>query len=362
MTDRSPAGRPAQTAGLSPVALVRRFRRRVRPPDSDPWKRVRLGMAIFMMVVAVGVIGYRMLGLSMFDALYQTAITVTTVGFTEVGPASEIDRAYRVFTLLLVLFGVGGVLYTLGVMVEALMEGTVNDGIRLRRTQHMVNRISDHVILVGAGRVGQAIRHYIGHHHAEFVVIDRLPQPGADYPVITGEATDDETLRRAGVDRARTLITALDSDPDNLYVTLSARALNPGLFIVARTSSEGNKAKFRQAGADRVVNPLEIGGSRMGALAMNPTLAEFIDEVLPDESHGMRIGEVAIPDGSPSLDRPLGELIARETENALILAIRNDDRGYEVRPDPATVLRSGDVLVVIGDPRAVDSVRTLLST
>lgn len=348
-------------ARLSPAALLVRFRRRIRPPDSDPWKRVRLGVAIFTVVVAVGVIGYRILGLSPFDALYQTAITVTTVGFTEIGPAAEIDRSYRVFTLLLVLFGVGGVLYTLGVMVEALMEGTVNDGIRLRRTQHMINRISDHVILAGHGRVGQAIRNYIGHHQTDLVVIDRMAPAGADYPVITGEATDDETLRRAGVDRARTLITALDSDPDNLYVTLSARALNPDLFIVARASSEANKAKLLQAGADRVVNPHQIGGSRMGALAMHPALAEFIDEILPDPSHGMRIGEVAIPDGSPSLERPLGDLIARETANALILAIRNSDRGYEVRPDPARLLRSGDVLVVLGEPRALDAMRELLN-
>ncbi len=349
-------------ARFSLVDLLGRFRHRMRPPAEDPWKRVRLGLAIFSVVVAVGVIGYRILGLSLFDALYQTAITVTTVGFTEIGPAAEIDRSYRLFTLLLVLFGVGGVLYTLGVMVEALMEGTVNDGIRLRRTQHMINRISDHVILVGAGRVGQAIRQYIRHHDDDFVVIDRLAQPGADYPAITGEATDDETLRRAGIDRARTLITALDSDPDNLYVTLSARALNPGLFIVARSSSEANKAKLLQAGADRVVNPHEIGGSRMGALAMHPALAEFIDEVLPDPSHGMRIDELDIPDDSPALNRPLGELIARETDNALILAVRNADRGYEVRPDPATVLRPGDVLVVLGEPRAVDSMRVLLGS
>ncbi len=307
--------------------------------------------------MAVGVIGYRLLGLGTFDAIYQTAITVTTVGFSEVGPADEIDQSYRTFTLLLVFFGVSGALYTLGVMVEAFVEGSINHGFQVRKEQRMIDHMSGHMIITGAGRVGRAISHYVARHGAEVVIIDRAEDLDVNHLVVTGEATDDETLRRAGIERASTLIAALDSDADNVYVTLSARALNPNLFIVARTNRQSNEAKFYQAGADRVVNPHEIGGSRMGALAMHPTLAEFLDEILHDESHNVRVGEVAIPDGATVLGKPVGEVMASEASPPLLLAIRHDDHGYVPDPDPATVLANGDVLVVLGGTDKIERLR-----
>jgi voltage-gated potassium channel len=324
---------------------------------ADPWRRVRVGLAILGLVMTVGVIGYRILGLDFFDAFYQTAVTVTTVGFEEIGPEEEIDRAYRTFTLLLVFFGVSGALYTLSVMVEAVVEGSINDGFRLRRDYRMIQHMSDHVILAGAGRVGRAISHYVGRHDADLVIIDRAYRPDGDQPVILAEATEDETLIQAGVERAHTLIAALDSDADNLYVTLSARALNADLFIVARTNSQANEAKFYQAGADRVVNPHEIGGSRMGALALHPSLAEFLDEVLHDESHGVRIAEVALPESSTAIGAPLGLLLDRCNHSPLVLAVRNQQHGYDVNPSSDTSMHTGDVLVVLGHPEEVDDLR-----
>ena len=228
-------------------------------------------------VTVIGFISYLLLGLSAFDAIYMTVITITTVDFSEIGAPEEITAAYQAFTLLLALFGVGTALYTLGVSFEALVEGSINDGLQIRRGLRMSDKKSNHIIVVGNGCVGQAIVHYVGRHGAEVVLVDREPQPDSDWPVVIGEATEDETLRSAGIERATTLIAALDSDSDNVYVTRSARALNPELHIVARTDHQHNEAKFFHAGADRVVNPYEIGGSRMGALALHPTLAEFLD-------------------------------------------------------------------------------------
>ncbi len=307
--------------------------------------------------MAVGVIGYRLLGLGLFDAFYQTAITVTTVGFGEVGPADKIDQSYRAFTLLLVFFGVSGALYTLGVMVEAFVEGSINHGFQLRKEQRMIDHMSGHMIITGAGRVGRAISHYAARHGAEVVIIDRDEDLDVDHLVVTGEATDDDTLRRAGIERAGTLIAALDSDSDNVYVTLSARAINPSLFIVARTNRQSNESKFFQAGADRVVNPHEIGGSRMGALAMHPTVAEFLDEILHDESHLVRVGEVAIPGGAGVLGKSVGEVMSGMTNPPLVLAIRHHDRGYEPDPDPGTVFADGDVLVVLGGADKIERFR-----
>jgi len=331
-------------------------RRRWRFSD-DPWQRVRVGVGLLATITLVGVIGYWLLGLSLFDALYQTIITVTTVGFEEFGEPDEIDTAYRVFTLGLAIFGVSGALYTLGVMVEALVEGSLNDGFRVRREQRMIDKMSNHLIVVGAGRVGRAIVDYVGRHGADVVVVDRRDLHEADHPMVQGEATDDETLRRAGVERASTLIAALDSDADNVYVTLSARAVNPRLHIVARTNDQANEPKFFHAGANRVVNPSEIGGSRMGALAMHPTLAEFLDEVIHDESHGVTVDEISVRDGEAAEGRLLGDVIG-ESGQPLVIAIRDHNHGYSPNPTPTQAVTAGSVLVVLGADEHIARLRT----
>ncbi len=320
----------------------------------DPWNRVRVGFAVLAAIMAVGFVGYRILGLGPFDALYQTVITITTVGFSEVGTVEQINRNYRIFTMLLAFFGVSGALYTLGVMVEALVEGALNDGFQIRKEQRMIDKMTGHIIVAGAGRVGNAITHYVSRHGAEVVVVDRQTRPPNAPAWVVGEATDDKTLLQAGITRASTLIAALDSDADNVYVTLSARSLNPELFIVARTNTQSSEAKFFQAGADRVVNPHEIGGSRMGALALHPTLAEFLDEVLHDESHGVRVDEIEIPEGSPHVGKSLRSLIG-ESGQPLLIAVRDQNHGYVATPAGDTLIASGAVLIVLGSDADVDA-------
>jgi voltage-gated potassium channel len=296
--------------------------------------------------MVIGVVGYRILGLSWFEAFYQTAITVTTVGFHEHGPVDKVDDGYRAFTLVLVFGGVSSALYTLGVTVEALVEGALNDELRVRREQRMIDDMNDHIVIAGAGRVGRSIAQYASRHGADLVVIDRGEGLALGHPVIEGDATDDEILLRAGVLRARTLIAALDSDADNLYVTLSARALNPSLYIVARTNIQAAEPKFFQAGADRVVNPHQIGGSRMGAVAMHPAVAEFLDEVLHDDSHDVEIGEVSVAGGGDH--RVLGDILASLADPPIALAVRSHDHGYAPLPRADQVLEAGDVIVVLG--------------
>ena len=324
-----------------------RLTHRQRYAGADPWLRFRGGLALLGLVIVVGVGGYRVLGLDWFDALYQTVITVTTVGYGEIGDPVEIDRAYRVFSLLLAIFGVGGALYTLGSMVETVVEGSLNDGLRLRREQRMIDRLSNHLVVAGAGRVGQAIAAYAARHGAEVVVIDQHAPDDLVGLSIVGDATDDDTLRRAGIERAETLIAALDTDAANLYVTLSARALNPGLHIVARTNQQSSEPKFWQAGADRVVNPHELGGSRMAALALHPNLAEIHDEVLHDDSHGVSVEEIGIAEDSAAVGRTLRDLLGPSGQ-PLVIAIRDRDHGYVANPAADTTATAGSVLVVLG--------------
>ncbi len=314
----------------------------------DPWKRARAALVALAVILALGTSGYRLFGLDWFDALYQTAITVTTVGFAEIEPPGGVGTAYRLFTLGVVFVGVSGALYTLGVAAEAIVEGALNDGFRLRKEQRMIEKLSGHIVIAGAGRVGQSIALYARRHGADLVVIDHGHgldlEPGV--VVIEGDATDDTTLVRAGIERAATLVTALDSDAANVYVTLSARALNPNLYIVARTNSQESEPKFFQAGADRVVNPHQIGGSRMAAVALHPTVAEFLDEVLHDDSHDVHISEVAV--ASAHHGRQLGELLTSVTEPPVALALRGAEQAYTPLPPGGHVLAEGDVVVVLG--------------
>ncbi len=332
-----------------------------RRKERDPWERVRLGVAIMFLVFAIGTAGYIALGLTVFDAFYQTVISITTVGYQEVGVTPENTQSYRTFTLFLIITGTGAVLYTFGVLVDSIIEGSLNDELRRRRMLREIEDYSDHVIIAGWGRMGHAIAHFVGRYRGDIVVIDREPSHDiSHYALVVGEATDDAVLRQAGIERAATLIAALNHDADNLFVTLSARSMRPDLFIVARTSDQKNEPKFHQAGANRVVNPHEIGGSRMAALAMQPHVAEFMDEVLHDESHDVAVHEIAVPFGSEMVGRPLTELRTANGRRPLIIAIRSDDGRYHTNPKPETTLSADQVIIALGSAEELGALRSLI--
>ena len=244
----------------------------VRGAPKDPWGRFWAGLGVLALVIGVGTFGYHRLGLTPSEAVYQTVITITTVGYQEVG---TVTGGYRAFTVLLILFGTGTALYTLGVAIESLFEGRLDDQIRRRRMQKQIDRLAGHVVLCGLGQVGRAIYDELVRAGRSVVVIDRR---GLDADTVSlsveGDATSDDVLRAAGLERAETLVLALDSDVDNLYVALTARSMGPDLFIVARSNRSSGGPKLRQAGVDRVVNPHEIGGSMMAALVLQPDGAE----------------------------------------------------------------------------------------
>ncbi|HET6949051.1 MAG TPA: potassium channel family protein, partial [Acidimicrobiales bacterium] len=313
----------------------------------DPWRRVRRGVGLLVAVMAFGTIGYEVVGLDLFDAAYQTAITVTTVGYGEVGPPGEVDRAYRAFTLLLVLAGASSAVYTASVLLETLVEGSLNDGFRRRRMLRQVDRMRGHVIVAGWGRVGHAIAHYAERAGTDVVVVDQVPPEVDDGPpVVVGDATEDDTLLAAGIERAATLVAALSSDSDNLSLTLAARSLRSDLVIVARAADKRNERKFLRAGANRVVNPYEIGGSRMGAIALQPHVAEFLDEVLDDEVHDVAIRQFTVGPGAPAAGAALADVAG--PGGAMVVAVRDHAGGYVTNPVPGTRLVPGDVLIALG--------------
>jgi len=325
----------------------------------NDWHRLRAALAVLVVVMIVGTIGYVVLGFSGLDAFYQTVTTVTTVGFREVHPLSD---AGKVFTIVLILLGVGTVLYALGVLIQTLVEGELRDVFGRRRMDRRIADLDDHVIVCGWGRVGRAIAKDVADGGGRLVVVDTNQDRLADAPCATvvGDATDDEVLRRAGVERASALVAALDSDAGNLFVTLSARALHPELFIVARVRVEESVEKLRRAGADRIVNPQSIGGARMAAFVLQPHVTEFLDVVMHDRDIEFRLEEVVVAPGSTVAGRSLREAQIRDRTGALVLALREPDGSFSTNPSPEMRIESGHVLIAIGTPGELTALAALV--
>jgi len=321
-------------------------------------RRLRFGLIGLLGVLIGGTLGYLAFGYGLLDAVFQTVITVSTVGFGEV---HRFGKGQEAFTIALILVGVGMAAYTFSVLVETLVEGYLTDEFRRRRMEREIGGMQDHLILCGWGRVGRAIARHIRTSDMDVVVIDSSADRAAtvEGPFLRGDATDEDVLRAAGIARARVLITALNGDAENLYVTLTARSMHPNLFIVARTESESAIPKLLQAGANRVVNPQDLGGARMAALAVQPHVAEFLDVVMHDGSLEFRLEQVDVPVNSPLSGQTLASAGVHARTGALVLALRHPGEGFIANPPPEAQVGAGDVLVVIGNVGQIDALRLL---
>jgi voltage-gated potassium channel len=323
--------------------------------EHDPWRPVRRGFVMLVLIVLIGTIGYLLLGLSLIDAVYQTVTTVSTVGFREVG---ESTGAFKLLTMTLILLGVGTLFYTLTVTLETLIEGRVTDHLRRRRMTRDIDQMTDHVIVCGWGRIGRRAAGDLVAAGRDVVVVDRDPAvASAPHPFIIGDATDDAVLEAAGLGRASTLIAALTGDSDNVYLTLSARAMRPEVFIIARARIESAEARLVQAGADRVVNPQAIGGTRVAALTLQPHVVDFLDVVMHDRSLEFRLEEVAIEPDSPLVGTTIKGAGIRERTGAMVMGLREPSGTFLANPDPDVVLSVGQVLIGIGTPSQLASLR-----
>lgn len=308
------------------------------------------------MVIVAGTVGYAILGFGFVDALYQTVTTITTVGFREVHPLSTVGQ---LFTIALILVGVGTALYTFGILLEALIEGHLRQQLRRRQMDRQIRQMTGHFIICGGGRVGRAAVLYLDALGKQVVVVDQDPAPlqGLDYPTLLGDVTDDNILQAAGIGHAYGLIAALNTDANNVYVTLSSRALRPDLVIIARARTEDSRSKLLRAGANRAVNPQLIGGQRMAAFALHPHVAEFLDVVMHDETLDYRIEEIKISPASPMVGRCLADTALGFTTGALVLAIRIASGQFIANPAPDTRLDPDTILIALGTSAQLRSVR-----
>jgi voltage-gated potassium channel len=318
---------------------------------------VRRGMLAILGVLVLGTVGYVLLGFSVLDAAYQTVTTVTTIGYREVQP---FGTAEKLFTMAFVFVGVGVVLYTLTALLGMFIEGSMGNEWGRRRMDKQIQALTGHAIVCGWGRVGRAAAHQLHKSGQAIVVVDSDPERLVDcpYPHLAGDATRDELLREAGIDRARVLVATLDTDASSLFVTLSARALNPGLVIIARSRVDDTEQKLLRAGADRVVNPQRIGGNRIAAFALQPHVTDFLDVAMHDRDVEFRLEQVEVHEGSPLAGSTVREARLHEGDGALLLALRRADRGeFRTNPSPDAVVTPGDVVIVIGTAEQIDAVR-----
>jgi len=310
-----------------------------------------------LVVIAIGVTGYMAIeGWSFLEALYMTVITLSTVGYSEV---HTLSAAGRIFSIVLIVFGVGIMFYALTAVMHYLIEGHVGDILGRRRMKEKIKKLKGHFILCGYGRVGREVAHTFETEKKPFIIID-LDQEAitkasdTGYLFVQGDATSDDTLNEAGINQAQGLVAALGSDTDNLYITLSAKGIRPDLFVVARVCTEESDAaesKLRRAGADRVISPHRISGRRMAMAAMRPLVIDFLDTAL----HRRGRGELLLENIQVGTDSPMAGMTIKEGQRhsggTAILAVKK--RGGTLLTDPSeeTLLEQGDELVIVGTRR-----------
>lgn len=334
-------------------------------PDR-PEKRLLIALALLLVTIVIGTITYRVLTDYSYDwltSLYMTVITLSTVGFGEVIDTSQFP-ALRVFTILLVLGGMGILLYSVSTATSIMVEMDLRDVFKRRKMNKDIKQLRSHFIVCGVGATGTCIAQELMKTGTKFVVIDRDPERVeaacklGEVFYIQGDATDDEVLVKAGIDRASGLAAALSTEKDNLFLTLTARQLNPSIRIVARGLDESVNRKLRKAGADAVVSPTFIGGLRMASEMIRPTVVSFLDTMLRDASGTMRFEELRITPGSKFLNQTIEGTKIRDDSNLLIVALRRPDSpSFTYNPPADTVLTDGMALVVLGESRRIHELR-----
>jgi voltage-gated potassium channel len=314
-------------------------------------KKLRLSFTLLFSTIVVGVLGYRFIeDMSYFDALYMTVITISTVGFQEVHPLSIPGK---IFTMLVISTGIMIGAYTIGTLVRMFIEGELSKTFGRIKVEKKIAELKDHYIICGYGRIGSLVCKELREHRKDFVVIENNPSAIERMELnkilyLPQDATVEEALIEAGIMRATGIVTAVGSDSDNVFITLTAKGLNPDIFILARASDEKDEIKLKRAGATRVVSPYLIGGKRMAQVLVKPTVVDFIDIADMESTYGLEMDEFHIAPESQLVGKNLIESNLRKDFGVIIVLIKKRTGEMIFNPLPIEVLGANDTLVLLG--------------
>ncbi len=328
----------------------------------DPVRHLRFSIAALVTVIAFGTFGYAMIeDWQAFDALYMTIITLATVGFREV---HELSPEGKIFTIVLIISGTGIIAYTLSSLIQFTLEGQLRKILGRKKLESRIGKLRDHYIICGYGRIGHLICREFQSRPTPFVIveqnpnhIERLEREG--YMYVEGDATDDETLQAAGIEHAKGLITAVTSDTDNVYITLTARGLNPKLFILARAGEEGAEKKLMRAGASKVISPYTIGASRMAQAILRPSVVDFIELATASEHLALQIEEIRIAADSVLAGKNLINSGIRQSMGIIIVGIKESDGKMTFNPPPEKNIEPNSVLIILGERPAISQLEKI---
>ncbi|MDA8563697.1 potassium channel protein [Mariniblastus sp.] len=325
---------------------------------SSPFRKIIAGCVVFLGICVWAVLGYMSAGWKLTDAIYMVVITIFGVGYGEVHPIDTF--LLRALTITLIVIGYASLLYTAGGFMQMLIDGEINKALGARKMNKEIDRLHDHTIICGIGRLGARLASELAENGKPFVVIDgnvdRLEEARQrGYLVIHGDATEEEILEQAGIDRATTLATVLSDDAANVFVTITARGLNQDITIIARGEDPRTEKKLLGSGANKVILPTAIGAEKVAQLIIRPSAETMIEKiagqsVVSDELNqiGLNFDELTVQPGSPLVDREIGQLEIRSNHGFLIIGIRSESGSIKLSPEPDTKLNAGDVVIVLG--------------
>ncbi len=315
-------------------------------------KHLIAGIIIALCIVIFGTAGYIVIeGWGVFDALYMTIITISTVGYSEV---HHVSKAGRLFTILLVFFGVGFTLYIAAAVVQFMVEGRIRIILGRRRLEKKIDRMKAHYIVCGYGRIGRVLCRDLKRKPIDLVVIEKSPEliPVMDADgvlYVSGDAADEENLIRAGIKRAKGLIAVLASDADNVFLVLTARQLDPELLIIARASQEKAKSKLQAAGANTVESPYDIGAASMAQRIIRPTVTSFLDFAFAHKRKDIQMEEIPVSASSSLVNIILKDTGIRQKYNLIIIAIKKLDGSMLFNPSFEATIEAGDTVIAVGE-------------
>ena len=326
-------------------------------------KKLRYSLLMLVGIIALGTCGYYFVEhMPLFEAFYMTIITISTVGFAEVIPLSQAGRA---ITVIIIILGISVGAYTIGVLVRALVEGELVKIFGRRKMQKQVSGLKNHFIICGFGRIGRIVCSELDADLIDFIVIEQDPSviehiQKQKYLYLEMDATSEEALMQAGIMEAKGIVTAVNSDANNVFITMTAKSLRPDVFILARASEEKNEGKLFRAGATRVVSPYLIGGRRIAQMLKKPTVVDFIDIAMMGSHLGLMIEEATIGDKSNLIGKSLIDSQLRKDYGVIIVAIKKLSGDMVFNPAPSEKLEGGDVIVVLGKKEDLNRMRTVL--